>query len=54
VDVPTDDLERWVKLKEELSVFAPRQDKSSGPNYLPRDIAEILKAKGVSRPVDES
>ena len=53
VGIPEDALARWVKPKEELAVFAPRQDKSGGPNYLPQEIAEMLEAEGISRPVDE-
>jgi len=46
VGVPDNDLRRWVKPKDKLSVFAPRADKSSGPNYMPQTIAEMLKREG--------
>ncbi len=53
VDIPEDALARWVKPKEELSVFAPRHDKADGPNYLPREIADMLEAEGAWPPIDE-
>lgn len=53
VGVPEDALAGWVKPKEELSVFAPRRDKSDGPNYLPQEVAEMLEAEGAWPPIDE-
>ncbi len=53
VGIPEDALAGWVTPKEELAVFAPRQARSGGPNYLPQEIAEMLEAQGISRPVDE-
>ena len=53
VGVPEDDLAGWVKPKEGLSVFAPRRDKSDGPNYLPREMADMLEAEEAWPPTDE-
>ena len=35
VGVPEDKLQEWARPKKQLGVFAPIQDKSDGPNYLP-------------------
>jgi hypothetical protein len=48
VGIPEDMLEQWVKPAKELSVFAPRQDKSAGPNYMPETIAKVLE-EGMSQ-----
>jgi hypothetical protein len=44
VGVPEEELGRWAKPKEELSVFTPRQAKLSGPNCLPEEFACLLEA----------
>jgi hypothetical protein len=48
VDVPDDTLKQWVAPRAELSVFAPRQAKLSGPNTLPQEIAEMLEAAKIA------
>jgi hypothetical protein len=50
VGIPEDVLEQWVKPAKELSVFATRQDKSTGPNYMPETIAKVLE-EGMSREI---
>ncbi len=47
--IPDDDLRRWVKPKEALSVFAPRPVQWDRPNYMPEEIMRMLEAEGVSR-----
>ncbi len=43
------ELQRWVKVKADLAVFAPRQARQGSPNYMPEEVMRMLKAKGFSR-----
>jgi hypothetical protein len=44
--IADEELRKWVKPKDELNVFAPRSDKSGGPNYLPEMVVKMMEAEG--------
>jgi hypothetical protein len=49
VGVPEEQLRGWITPKERLGVFAPIEPTSSGPNYMPESVMQLLEAQGFSR-----
>jgi hypothetical protein len=49
VGVSEEQLRGWITPMEQLDVFAPIESKSSGPNYMPGSVMQMLEAEGFSR-----
>jgi hypothetical protein len=48
VDVPEEELRRWITPKGQLGVFAPTKPKT-GPHYMPQSVMQMLDSEGFSR-----
>lgn len=49
VGLTEDNLLRWIKPKDALSVFAPRRARLNVPNYMPKEVMEMLEQEGFQR-----
>ena len=49
VDVPEQKIQSWIRLKNELSIFAPIERPKDRPNYLNETIVKALEKRGFTR-----
>jgi hypothetical protein len=49
IDVPEDTIQAWVKPKNQLGIFAPREESHQKPNYLAESIVKALEERGFRR-----
>jgi hypothetical protein len=49
IDVPEDTIQTWVKSKDRLGIFAPRESWRQKPNYISGSIVNALEGQGFRR-----